>query len=159
MKYIFDMSSTVKIDIYYIDMPQHSYRLYVTVNKLWVLLLYMLCRLIDILADHKDKKGLSGVVLINGQKQPENFRCKSAYVVQVTCEISKFTLVCRLFHFQDDFLMGTLTIRENIAFSAALRLSSRYNKKQRREKVNQVIKELRLTHVADSKVASTFIME
>ena len=49
--------------------------------------------------------------------------------------------------------MGTLTVRENVAFSAALRLSSRYNKKQRREKVNQVIRELGLTHVADSKVA------
>ena len=48
--------------------------------------------------------------------------------------------------------MGTLTVRENIAFSAALRLSSRYSRKQRREKVNQVIRELRLTHVADSKV-------
>ena len=61
-------------------------------------------------------------------------------------------LDCHLNHFKDDFLMGTLTVRENIAFSAALRLSSRYNQKQRREKVNQVIRELRLTHVADSKV-------
>ena len=48
-----------------------------------VLSMLYLHRLIDILAGHKNKKGLSGVVLINGQKQPENFRCKSAYVVQV----------------------------------------------------------------------------
>ena len=66
------------------------------VNKLWMLFnsiiaSYVLYRLIDILAGHKDKKGLSGVVLINGQKQPENFRCKSAYVAQVTCQISKYT--------------------------------------------------------------------
>ena len=50
--------------------------------------------------------------------------------------------------------MGTLTVRENIAFSAALRLSSRYNEKDRRQKVNHVISELGLTHVADSKVTS-----
>ena len=40
-------------------------------------------RLLDILAGHKDKKGLSGVVLINGEYQPVNFKCKSAYVIQV----------------------------------------------------------------------------
>ena len=50
--------------------------------------------------------------------------------------------------------MGTLTVRENIAFSAALRLSLRHNEKDRRHKVNHVIRELGLTHVADSKVTS-----
>ena len=35
------------------------------------------------LADRKNKKGLSGHVLINGKRQPKNFKCTSAYVVQV----------------------------------------------------------------------------
>ena len=40
-------------------------------------------RLLDILAGRKDRKHLSGVVLVNGQKQPENFKCIAGYVVQV----------------------------------------------------------------------------
>ena len=36
------------------------------------------------LADRKDKKRLSGHVLINGKRQPHNFKCASAYVVQVS---------------------------------------------------------------------------
>ena len=55
-------------------------------------------------------------------------------------------------HFKDDFLMGTLTVKENIAFSAALRLSPRYSERDRRQKVDHVIRELGLTHVAESKV-------
>ena len=41
-------------------------------------------RLLDILADRKAKKGLSGHVLINGMRQPHNFKFTSAYVVQVS---------------------------------------------------------------------------
>ena len=41
-------------------------------------------RLLDVLADRKAKKGLSGHVLINGRRQPCNFKCASAYVVQVS---------------------------------------------------------------------------
>ena len=48
--------------------------------------------------------------------------------------------------------MGTLTVRENIAFSAALRLPSTYTREDRRQKVDFVIKELGLTTVADKKV-------
>ena len=50
--------------------------------------------------------------------------------------------------------MGTLTVRENIAFSAALRLSARYSGKERKQKVDHVIKELGLTNVADNKVTA-----
>ena len=52
--------------------------------------------------------------------------------------------------------MGTLTVRENIAFSAALRLPSTYTRRDRRQKVDLVIKELGLTHVADSKVSDSY---
>ena len=39
--------------------------------------------LLDILADRKDKSGLTGTVLVNGNRQPKNFKCSSGYVVQV----------------------------------------------------------------------------
>lgn len=52
--------------------------------------------------------------------------------------------------------MGTLTVRENIAFSAALRLSSEYNWNDRKDKVNQILEELALTEVADSKVGTLY---
>lgn len=48
--------------------------------------------------------------------------------------------------------MGTLTIRENFQFSAALRLPKSVKEQDRNERVNQIIKELGLSKVADSKV-------
>ena len=41
------------------------------------------CRLLDILAGRKSKSGLRGIVLVNGDRQPKNFKCISGYVVQV----------------------------------------------------------------------------
>ena len=43
-------------------------------------------------------------------------------------------------------------MRENLTFSAALRLSNSYSWAERKEKVNTVIDELGLRKVADSKV-------
>ena len=40
-------------------------------------------RLLDLLADRKDKTGKSGKVLINGQKRQANYKTMVAYVVQV----------------------------------------------------------------------------
>ncbi|XP_072858078.1 broad substrate specificity ATP-binding cassette transporter ABCG2 [Pogona vitticeps] len=95
--------------------------------------------LLDILAARKDPRGLSGDVLINGAPQPSNFKCISGYVVQ------------------DDVVMGTLTVRENFQFSAALRLPSTVKQKEKDERINQIINELGLTKVADSKVGTQFI--
>ncbi|NXA96069.1 ABCG2 protein, partial [Melanocharis versteri] len=94
--------------------------------------------LLDILAARKDPHGLSGDILINGAPQPANFKCTSGYVVQ------------------DDVVMGTLTVRENLKFSAALRLPKSVKEQEKNERVNQVIKELGLTKVADSKVGTQF---
>ena len=44
-------------------------------------------RLLDVLADRKAEMGLSGHVLINEKRQPHNFKCVSAYVVQVGISI------------------------------------------------------------------------
>lgn len=48
--------------------------------------------------------------------------------------------------------MGTLTVRENLQFSAALRLPSTMTNHEKSERVNKVIQELGLSKVADSKV-------
>ncbi|KFQ71376.1 ATP-binding cassette sub-family G member 2, partial [Phaethon lepturus] len=94
--------------------------------------------LLDILAARKEPHGLSGDILINGAPQPANFKCTSGYVVQ------------------DDVVMGTLTVRENLKFSAALRLPKSVKEQEKNERVNQIIKELGLSKVADSKVGTQF---
>ncbi|XP_016058719.1 PREDICTED: ATP-binding cassette sub-family G member 2-like [Miniopterus natalensis] len=95
--------------------------------------------LLDILAARKDPQGLSGDVLINGAPRPANFKCNSGYVVQ------------------DDVVMGTLTVGENLQFSAALRLPSTMSNREKNERINLVIQELGLAKVADSKVGTQFI--
>ncbi|XP_006084665.1 ATP-binding cassette sub-family G member 2-like [Myotis lucifugus] len=95
--------------------------------------------LLDILAARKDPLGLTGDVLINGAPRPASFKCISGYVVQ------------------DDVVMGTLTVRENLQFSAALRLPSTMKSHEKNERINMVIQELGLAKVADSKVGTQFI--
>ena len=130
------------------------------------------CRLLDILADRKAKKGLLGHVLVNGRRQPHNFKCASAYVVQVSnvcsvCVVCVYVCVCvcvcvqhtlvsySLSHhnaIQDDVVVGTLSVKENLMFSAALRLPKSYSWLERKEKVDTVIDELGLQKCAKSRV-------
>jgi len=49
-----------------------------------------------------------------------------------------------------DVLTGSLTVKENITYSAGLRLS--FKEKERSQRVDNVIEELELTSVADRKV-------
>ncbi|KFQ75859.1 ATP-binding cassette sub-family G member 2, partial [Phaethon lepturus] len=95
--------------------------------------------LLDVLAARKDPAGLSGEVFIDGIPQPPNFKCISGYVVQ------------------DDVVMGTMTVRENLHFSAALRLPSSISVKEKEERVTQIISELGLSKVADAKVGTELI--
>lgn len=53
--------------------------------------------------------------------------------------------------------MGTLTVRENIFFSAKLRMSPDITDDEKMRMVDDVIDELGLTHVADSKVGSSLV--
>ncbi|XP_073679175.1 broad substrate specificity ATP-binding cassette transporter ABCG2-like [Garra rufa] len=94
---------------------------------------------LDVLAARKDPAGLSGEVLIDGAPQPPNFKCLSGYVVQ------------------DDVVMGTLTVRENLRFSAALRLPNSIRQRDKDEKVERLIQELGLSKVADSRVGTQLI--
>ncbi|PKU33984.1 polycystic kidney disease 2-like 1 hypothetical protein [Limosa lapponica baueri] len=54
---------------------------------------------------------------------------------------------------EDDVVMGTMTVRENLHFSAALRLPSSISVKEKEERVTQIISELGLNKVADAKVS------
>uniref|UniRef100_H3AMB7 ATP-binding cassette, sub-family G (WHITE), member 2b n=1 Tax=Latimeria chalumnae TaxID=7897 RepID=H3AMB7_LATCH len=97
--------------------------------------------LLDVIAGRKDPKGLkSGQVLVDGQLVMNNLCLRSAYVVQ------------------DDCLMGTLTVKENLEFSANLRLSRKqFCKAEKKLKVNSIIHELGLQECADTKIGSEFI--
>uniref|UniRef100_H2Z7L9 ABC transporter domain-containing protein n=1 Tax=Ciona savignyi TaxID=51511 RepID=H2Z7L9_CIOSA len=97
--------------------------------------------LLDVLAQRKDPTGLKdGIVLLNGERPPIDFRLMSGYVVQ------------------DDVVMGTLTVRENLAFSANLRLSTKkHNAEARKLKVNDVIEQLGLQACADTPVGNEFV--
>lgn len=53
--------------------------------------------------------------------------------------------------------MGTLTVRENLQFSAALRLPETMKNQEKNERINMVIKELGLEKVADSKVCKSLL--
>ena len=64
-----------------------------------------------------------------------------------------FVIVYKVYlFFQDDVVTGTLTVRENLHFSAALRLPSNMTYTERKERVNRVIDELGLQNCADQKV-------
>ncbi len=57
------------------------------------------------------------------------------------------------FVFQNNILMGTLTVRENLAFSANLRLSRKeYSSADKDLRVDSVIQDLGLKDCADTKV-------
>lgn len=55
--------------------------------------------------------------------------------------------------FQDDILMGTLSVRENLLFSANLRLNPQHHSSaDKNNRVNEIIQDLGLTDCADTKV-------
>ena len=55
--------------------------------------------------------------------------------------------------------MGTLSVRENLHFSAALRLPEDVSLKERNSRVDLVIQELSLTECADTRVRLTHYKE
>ncbi|XP_059374088.1 broad substrate specificity ATP-binding cassette transporter ABCG2-like isoform X2 [Carassius carassius] len=97
--------------------------------------------LLDVIAGRKDPKGLkSGQVLVDNTTVTSDLRLCSAYVVQ------------------NDILMGTLSVRENLAFSANLRLSRKeYSSADKKMRVDSVIQELGLKDCADTKIGTMFL--
>jgi len=94
--------------------------------------------LLDLLAKRKTDEGLRGDILLNGQPLPRDFRLMSGYVTQ------------------DDVIMGTLTVRENLEFAANLRLRN-CTKQQKEERVNELIHDLGLEKCMDTKVGTELI--
>ncbi|XP_026634278.1 ATP-binding cassette sub-family G member 3-like [Microtus ochrogaster] len=92
--------------------------------------------LLDVLAARKDPRGLSGDILINGKPRPANFTCTSGYVPQ------------------NDVVMRTVTVRDNIEFSAALRLPMTMTRAEKRRRINEVLELLCLDKVANVKPGS-----
>ncbi|XP_005076486.1 ATP-binding cassette sub-family G member 3-like [Mesocricetus auratus] len=82
--------------------------------------------LLNVLAGRKDPRGLSGDILINGEPRPANFKCTSGYVPQ------------------KDVVMRTVTVRENVEFSAALRLPMSMPRDEKRRRINEVLELLHL---------------
>lgn len=55
--------------------------------------------------------------------------------------------------FQDDVLMGTLSVRENLLFSANLRLDPKeHSSEEKNNRVTSIIQDLGLEDCADTKV-------
>ncbi|XP_017176394.1 ATP-binding cassette sub-family G member 3 isoform X1 [Mus musculus] len=82
--------------------------------------------LLDVLAARRDPRGLSGDILINGKPRPANFKCTSGYVPQ------------------NDVVLGTVTVRDNLEFSAALRLPVTITRDEKRRRINEVLELLHL---------------
>uniref|UniRef100_H2YBJ3 ABC transporter domain-containing protein n=1 Tax=Ciona savignyi TaxID=51511 RepID=H2YBJ3_CIOSA len=95
--------------------------------------------LLDILAGRKDPAGLSGNVLINSRPLPSNFKRISGYVVQ------------------QDIVIGTLTVRENLWFSANLRLPRSVSNKDKKKRIQEILYDLGLTMCADTKIGNEMI--
>lgn len=95
--------------------------------------------LLDILADRKDHHGLEGDVLVDGHPLPSSYKYLVGYVVQ------------------DDIISGTLTVRENLMFSANVRLSNDVTNEERRERVEKIIDDLGLQGCSETKVGTEFV--
>jgi ATP-binding cassette subfamily G (WHITE) protein 2 len=92
--------------------------------------------LLDILADRKDPRGLSGQVLIDGLPPPPSFKYIVGYVVQ------------------DDIISGALSVRENLMFSANVRLPADVSVDERTARVTKVIQDLGLEACADTRMGT-----
>uniref|UniRef100_A0AAZ3PVQ8 ABC transporter domain-containing protein n=1 Tax=Oncorhynchus tshawytscha TaxID=74940 RepID=A0AAZ3PVQ8_ONCTS len=97
--------------------------------------------LLDVIAGRKDPAGLKfGQVLIDGKMVDSDLRLISAYVVQ------------------DDILMGTLSVRENLLFSVNLRLDPRhYSTTDKQQRVDSIIDDLGLQDCAHTKIGTEFL--
>ncbi len=95
--------------------------------------------MLNVLAGRKDTQGLSGEIFMDGFPLSSSYKYMVGYVVQ------------------DDIISGTLTVRENLIFSANVRLSSNMSLNERKERVERVIQELGLLSCADTRIGTLFL--
>ena len=94
--------------------------------------------LLDLLADRKAREGLEGEILLNGQPQTADFKYRVGYVVQ------------------DDIVSGNLSVRENLMFSANVRLPKNVTSQAKDKIVDEVLMQLGLEKCADTRVGTEF---
>lgn len=82
---------------------------------------------------------ISGHILVDGKPREEGFSAKIGYVEQ------------------DDQLMGIMTVRENLMFSAQLRLPVSISKNEKQCRVEDTIELLGLWKCANSKIGTDMI--
>ncbi|GAM18042.1 hypothetical protein SAMD00019534_012170 [Acytostelium subglobosum LB1] len=92
--------------------------------------------LLDILSGRKNVGDITGEVLINGAKMPPNFKRISGYVTQ------------------EDIMIGTLTCFEHLHYTAMLKLPESMAPPKKVERVNSVLAELGLSHVAHNRIGT-----
>mmetsp|Transcript_14302 Transcript_14302/g.23624 ORF Transcript_14302/g.23624 Transcript_14302/m.23624 type:complete len:813 (-) Transcript_14302:454-2892(-) len=95
--------------------------------------------MLDALADRITSGQLYGEVYVNGQPKDRMFRRVMGYVPQA------------------DRLFGVLTAREQLIYSARLRITDSHTYHQKLERVEEIILALGLTKSADTKVGGTFV--
>jgi len=76
--------------------------------------------------------------------------------------MQQFSISNKLLHefadVQDDVVMGTLTVRENLMFSANLRLPQTMKDEEKQDRVDEAIEELGLDRCADTKVSNRALL-
>ncbi|CAF1189577.1 unnamed protein product [Adineta steineri] len=92
--------------------------------------------LIDVLANRKTPKSFSGEVFLDGQQIDKSFKYVSGYVVQ------------------DDILMGTLTVKQNIMFSLNTRLRTKLSEGERNKLIDEVLIALQIKHLENKTVGT-----
>lgn len=95
--------------------------------------------LLNALAGRLDMTGLNGEIFLDGKIQPENLKYITGYVVQ------------------NDMLFGTLTVKENLWFSANLRLPHTMSFSEKKEVIKTMILQLGLTSCENSRIGNDFI--
>jgi len=93
--------------------------------------------LLDILAGRKGETGIEGQVMIDGEPIAHVSKRTTGYVTQ------------------EDVFKGVLTVREDLAFYANMTLpSSQFTAEQRAARVEEVMKDLKISHRADAKIGA-----
>ncbi|EFA80546.1 ABC transporter G family protein [Heterostelium album PN500] len=92
--------------------------------------------LLDILSGRKNVGEINGELLVNGVPMARNFKRISGYVTQ------------------EDIMIGTLTCFEHLHYTAMLKLSESMPPEKKIERVNSVLAELGLSHIAQNRIGT-----
>eukprot|EP00123_Amoebidium_parasiticum_P009578 comp19566_c0_seq1/m.22975 comp19566_c0_seq1/g.22975 ORF comp19566_c0_seq1/g.22975 comp19566_c0_seq1/m.22975 type:complete len:1015 (-) comp19566_c0_seq1:143-3187(-) len=94
--------------------------------------------LLDILSKRSKRGKVSGEVLVGGRPRTKKFKRYIGFVDQEDC------------------LIGTLTVRESLTYSALLRLPDSVPNDMKRKRVADVMEDLKIANVKDSRIGTTF---